>query len=107
MVLAGSCRCGSQGLAVLILSGVLSWEDVLKEKGAWNTLVWFAALVLAFFSNLWSSMTHYSTGPAPVFWGSDYVEMGTWWKVGFLISLVNIVVWLGVGGLWWKLLGLW
>ena len=142
------------GLVVLLLSGALSWNDVLHEKGAWNTLVWFAALVmmatylnelglipwfgqtmgdavqgiswvtaflvlslvyfyshyffasntahvssmygaflavaiavgtpsmlaalvLAFFSNLFSSMTHYGTGPAPVLFGSGYVEMGT------------------------------
>ena len=66
-----------------------------------------AALVLAFFSNLFSSMTHYGTGPAPVFFGSAYVSMGTWWRLGFLVSLVNIIIWLGVGGLWWKLLGIW
>lgn len=179
-----SATAALTGLVVLLLSGVLTWDDVLKEKGAWNTLVWFAALVmmasflgklgligwfsdwvqggvtgigwvqaflalslvyfyshyffasntahitsmyppflavaiavgtppmlaalvLAFFSNLWSSTTHYATGPAPVFFGSDYVDMGTWWRVGFLISLVNIFIWLGLGGTWWKVLGLW
>ena len=172
------------GLGVLLIANVLTWEDILKETGAWDTLVWFAALVmmasflnelglipwfsttvkgliqnidwilafvilgliyfyshyffasntahvssmyapflavavavgappmlaalvLAFFSNLFSSMTHYGTGPAPVFFGSGYVPMGVWWKLGFLISVVNIVIWVGVGGLWWKLLGLW
>ncbi|MFQ5768891.1 MAG: anion permease [bacterium] len=172
------------GLGVLLLTNVLSWEDILQERGAWNTLVWFAALVmmasflnklglipwfsetvkgmvvgthwvsafvllglvyfyshyffasntahvssmyapflavaiavgaphvlaalvLAFFSNLFSSMTHYGTGPAPVFFGSGYVEMETWWKLGFLISIINIIIWVGVGGVWWKLLGLW
>jgi len=172
------------GLGVLLLSGVLTWEDILDEKGAWNTLVWFAALVmmasylnelgiipwfsnvmgqsvagvpwitaflilsivyfyshyffasntahvssmyapflavavaagtppmlaalvLAFFSNLFSSMTHYGTGPAPVLFGSGYVEMGAWWKLGGIISVVNIVIWMGIGGLWWKIIGLW
>jgi len=172
------------GLVVLLLSGTLSWNDILHEKGAWDTLVWFAALVmmathlnelglipwfgqvigaavqgiswmtaflvlslvcfyshyffasntahvlsmygpflavaiavgtppmlaalvLGFFSNLFSSMTHYGTGPAPVLFGSGYVEMGTWWKLGGLISVVNIVIWLGIGGLWWKVLGIW
>jgi DASS family divalent anion:Na+ symporter len=179
-----SATAALTGLAVLVLTGVLTWEDVLNEKGAWNTLVWFAALVmmaaflgklgliawfsasvesmisgtdwmsaflvlslvyfyshyflasntahitsmyapflavaiavgtppmlaalvLAFFSNLFSSMTHYGTGPAPVFFGTNYVDMGTWWKIGFILSLVNIAVWLGIGGAWWKLLGLW
>ncbi len=172
------------GLAVLLVSGTLTWSDILQEKGAWNTLVWFsalvmmatylnelglipwfgqtiggavegaswpvaflilslvyfyshyffasntahvssmygaflavaiavgappmlAALVLGFFSNLFSSMTHYGTGPAPVLFGSGYVEMGMWWKLGAVVSVVNIVIWLGVGGVWWKVLGIW
>jgi divalent anion:Na+ symporter, DASS family len=172
------------GLSVLLLTTVLTWTDILKESGAWDTLVWFAALVmmasflnslglipwfsewmgglvagynwvpaflvlslvyfyshyffasntahvsamyaaflavavvvgtppllaalvLAFFSNLFSSMTHYGTGPAPVLFGSGYVTMNDWWRIGAIISVVNIVIWLGVGGLWWKLLGLW
>ena len=66
-----------------------------------------AALVLGFFSSLFSSTTHYGTGPAPVFFGSGYVEMNTWWKLGFYISIINIVVWIGIGGIWWKFLGLW
>ena len=32
-------------LALLILSGVLSVDDVLEEKGAWNILIWFSILV--------------------------------------------------------------
>jgi len=172
------------GLSVLMISNVLSWQDILKEKNAWDTLVWFAALVmmasflnklgiipwfagemqgvvsginwvwafvililiyfyshyffasntahvssmyapflavaiavgtpvilaalvLAFSSNLFSSMTHYGTGPAPVFFGSGYVEMGRWWSLGFIISIVNIFIWIGIGGLWWKLTGYW
>jgi DASS family divalent anion:Na+ symporter len=172
------------GLAVLLLTGVLNWDDIKAETGAWDTLVWFAALVmmasflnklgmvpwfsrtmggmvagkgwiaaflvlalvyfyshyffasntahvasmyaaflgvsiaagappvlaalvLAFFSNLFAGMTHYGTGPAPVLFGTGYVEIGTWWRLGLLVSLVNIVIWVGVGGLWWKVLGLW
>lgn len=34
------------GLSVLLLSGVLSWEDIKNEKGAWDTLIWFAALLM-------------------------------------------------------------
>jgi DASS family divalent anion:Na+ symporter len=66
-----------------------------------------AALVLGFLSNLFSSLTHYGSGPAPVLFGSGYVELGTWWKLGALISVINILIWLIVGGLWWKLLRLW
>jgi DASS family divalent anion:Na+ symporter len=172
------------GLLVLLVTGVLTWQDLLEEKGAWDTLVWFsalvmmatflnklglipwfskevggmlagtywvtafliltlvyfyshyffasqtahisamyaaflavalalgvpplfAALVLAFSSNLFSSLTHYGTGPAPVYFGAGYVELRTWWGLGFVISLVNIVIWVGLGGIWWKVLGLW
>ena len=172
------------GLGLLLLSGVLVWDDVCREHEAWNTLVWFAslvmmatflgqlgfigwfskevggaigetgwvtgflvlslvyfyshylfasntahvsamfapfltvavslgtppllaALVLGFFSNLFASLTHYATGPSPIFFGSGYVSLGTWWMVGAVVSVVNIVIWLGVGGMWWKLLGLW
>jgi len=33
---------------------VLTWKDVLEEEGAWNTLRWFAALVImaTFLNNL-------------------------------------------------------
>jgi len=172
------------GLGVLLITGVLTWKDILEEKGAWDTLVWFAALVmmasflnelglipwftktvqgmvggvdwrvaflvlclayfyshylfasqtahvssmyaaflsvavavgtppllaalvLGFASNLFSSLTHYGTGPAPVLFGSGYVELGTWWKLGFVASIINILIWLIAGGLWWKLIGLW
>ncbi|MDU6092733.1 MAG: DASS family sodium-coupled anion symporter, partial [Staphylococcus lugdunensis] len=33
-------------LALLLLTGVLTWKDILNETGAWNTLVWFSVLVL-------------------------------------------------------------
>ena len=172
------------GLGILLITGTLTWKDILNDTAAWDTLVWFSALVmmasflnslgfipwfgqtmgnkvggmgwivaflilsliyfyshylfasntahissmyapflavaiaagtppmlaalaLAFFSNLFSSMTHYGTGPAPVFFGAGYVDTASWWKLGALISVVNIVIWMGIGGLWWKLLGLW
>ncbi|MFZ4673366.1 DASS family sodium-coupled anion symporter [bacterium] len=171
------------GLALLLLSRVLSWEDVLKEKGAWDTLIWFAtlltlagyitkfgladwfggvvkghfigvswgwglivlsiiyfyahyffasnlahigALLLPFFvvavnlgapvnltaftfgfiSSLFGSLTHFGSGPAPILYGSNFVRIGDWWKIGFLLSLVNILIWGIVGSLWWKLLGI-
>jgi DASS family divalent anion:Na+ symporter len=67
----------------------------------------FAALTLAFFSNLFASLTHYGAAAAPIFFTAGYVAVGAWWKIGFVISLVNIAIWLLIGGAWWKLLGLW
>ncbi|MDH0353231.1 MULTISPECIES: DASS family sodium-coupled anion symporter [Morganella] len=174
------------GLAALLCTGVLSWDDVLKNKGAWDTVVWFAALVmmasflgklglitwvsltvgggidhlgigwtggmlllvlfyvyshyffasttahitamfaafyaaglalgappmllgltLAFSSSLMMSLTHYGTGTAPIIFGSGYTTLGEWWKTGLVMSIVNLVIWIIVGSLWWKLLGYW
>lgn len=171
-------------VGVLLLSRVISWDDLLSEKNAWDALVWFAPLVmmaevlneagviriisapivghmhglpwlvallilvtayvychyafasmtahvtalypsflsaavvsgippqlaampLAFFSNLNAGITHYGTGSAPVYFGTGYVDQGTWWKLGFIISVVNLLIWLGIGILWWKALRLW
>jgi DASS family divalent anion:Na+ symporter len=65
-----------------------------------------AAQAVALFSNLFSSLTHYANGPAPVIFGANYVSMGAWWGIGFAISVLNIVIWVGIGWLWWDLLGL-
>ncbi|HYF78620.1 MAG TPA: DASS family sodium-coupled anion symporter [Symbiobacteriaceae bacterium] len=64
-------------------------------------------LALGFMNSLNAAMTHYGTGPAPIFFGAGYIGQGTWWKNGLIISLVNLVVWIGIGGLWWKVIGLW
>jgi DASS family divalent anion:Na+ symporter len=66
-----------------------------------------AALVLGFFSNLFGTLTHYAAACAPVYFGAGYVPVNTWWKLGALASVMNIVIWLVLGGLWWKVLGLW
>ncbi|HEV8357796.1 MAG TPA: DASS family sodium-coupled anion symporter [Gemmatimonadales bacterium] len=172
------------GVAALLLAGVLTWDDLLAERRAWDALIWFApllmmadalqetgvigvlsgslfagltgwpwlaalpglavaylylhygfasmtahvtalypgflaaalaagappllaAFLLAYHSNLDASLTHYGTGSAPIFFGAGYLSQGTWWRIGFLVSLVNLVIWLGLGMLWWKVLGWW
>jgi len=30
-----------------------------------------------------------------------------WWRYGFVISVINLIIWMGVGPLWWKLIGIW
>ncbi len=64
-------------------------------------------IVLAYFTHLSQSLTHYATGPSPIYFGAGYVDQGTWWKLGFYISLINIVIWAGIGSIWWKVIGLW
>lgn len=34
------------GLSALIVTGVLTWDDIKGEKAAWDTLVWFSALLM-------------------------------------------------------------
>jgi di/tricarboxylate transporter len=79
----------------------------LSVASALGTPPLFGAMVLAFFSNLMGGLTHYGIGSAPVFYGANYVPLAKWWGYGFLISVVNIIIWLGVGGVWWKFIGLW
>ena len=175
---------GLAGLCVILLSQVLSWRDVVEETSAWDTFVWWgammslamalnesrvtawfaalagnslagwppmmalvalvvsytyvhyafagqtahvvalyspfltvavaagappllAALLLGFFSNLNSTLTHYSDGAAPIYYGSGYIEQRAWWRIGFYLSVFHLVLWLGVGLPWWKVLGIW
>lgn len=172
------------GLSAVLLAKVLTWDDLLDERRAWDALIWFAPLVmmsdalnetgvikyfsaklfaitggwpwalvllllvtaylyvhyifasmtahvtalypgflaaalaggvppllaalpLAYFSNLNAAMTHYGTGSAPVYFGAGYVTQAEWWRIGFVISVVNLLIWMGVGMWWWKLIGLW
>ena len=174
---------GLLGLSLLLTTGVLNWDDVLSEKGAFDTLFWFSALLamatmlsqygfmdwfslhvgskvegfnpivgfliivtlyyyahylfasniaqitamyapflllaiatgappalaafaLAFISSLFGSLTTYGCGPAPIFYGCGYVEAKDWWRISFIISIVNIVIWIGLGSIWWKIIGL-
>lgn len=173
------------GLALLLISGVLSWDDVLNEKGAWDTVVWFAALVMmatflnklgvvpwlskslqggiehlgigvgagillllaytyahymfasttahitamfgAFYaagialgappmayalimaaaSSIMMTLTHYATGTSPIIYNSGYTTLGQWWFAGLVMSVVNLVIWIVVGSIWWSILGYW
>ncbi|MFE1573657.1 DASS family sodium-coupled anion symporter [Comamonas odontotermitis] len=176
------------GLFVLIITGTIDWDDVLSEKSAWDTLIWFGALVMmaeqlnktgviTWFSNLlrdsllasglgWQAaasllvllfvfshycfasttahisammlafltvgaalvppaylvpfllmmvaastimmtLTHYATGTSPIIFGSGYVPLGQWWRVGFLMCIGELAIYAVLGNSWWKLLGLW
>lgn len=66
-----------------------------------------AAFVMIYFSNLFGGLTHYSLAPAPLLYGVGYVDIKTWWKIGFITSVINIAIWCTVGAIWWKFLGYW
>jgi len=65
-----------------------------------------SAITLGIFSNLMGCTTHYGIGSAPPFFGAGYVDLPTWWKIGFGMSLLYITVFLGVGPAWFKFIGL-
>ena len=64
-------------------------------------------LMMAAGSAIMMTLTHYATGTSPIIFGSGFVTMATWWRVGFVMSVVNLLIFLVVGSLWWKLLGYW
>ncbi|HWQ62118.1 MAG TPA: anion permease [Negativicutes bacterium] len=68
---------------------------------------YMAAFSLAFISGLYCGLTHYGNGPASIYFGAGFLPQGTFWKLGFIVSLVNITIWLTIGPLWWKVIGLW
>jgi DASS family divalent anion:Na+ symporter len=77
---------------------------ILIAKDAPPGLIIFA---FACFTNLAAGLTNYGTTPSPMFFAHDYVSMKLWWKIGFIVSLVNIAIWSTVGFWWWKLVGIW
>lgn len=173
-------------VCIMVIFQALSWEDVISEKGAWDTLFWMgslvalatelaksgfigwiaksagaviavsglswimafailiviyvyshygfasvtahisamyaaflaiavgagvppilAALAFAFLSNVMIPLTHYSGAAGPILFGAGYVTQADWWRLGFVLTTVNVMIWLGIGGAWWKVLGLW
>lgn len=170
------------GLSILLLTSVLTWDDVKSEKGAWDTIVWFAVLVmmasslntlgfigwfsdlvkmqmggidwhyafpllvivyffshyifasatahvaamyaallgvgvslgvppmllaltLGFMGSIYGTLTHYGHGPAPVFFGSGYVELKSWWIYGLMIGLLLLAIYLVIGTTWLSIIG--
>ncbi|MDO0824857.1 anion permease [Desulfosporosinus nitroreducens] len=95
---------GFASLTAHITAMYAAFASVAVTAGAPAYLV---ALSFAFMSNLCMSLTHYAAGPSPIYFGAGYVDQGTWWKLGFISSIVNLIIWVGLGSMWWKVLGLW
>lgn len=66
----------------------------------------FSALILGFFGNLMASTTHYSSGPAPILFGSGYITQKRWWTMNIVLGFVYFIIWIGLGSLWMKVLGI-
>jgi DASS family divalent anion:Na+ symporter len=64
-------------------------------------------LMMVAASAIMMGLTHYATGTSPVIFNSGYVTMGRWWTAGFVMSVINILIYATLGIAWWKLLGYW
>ena len=58
------------------------------------------ALIMAAASSLMMTLTHYATGTSPIIFNSGYTTLGQWWLAGLVMSAVNLVVWIVIGGVW-------
>ncbi len=110
MVLAGAllvyfyAHYGFASITAHMLAMFPAFAAVLLARGAPAGLVFFS---FACFSNLAAGLTHYGTTPSPMFFAQGYVSFQKWWKVGFVVSVVNLAIWSTVGFAWWKLIGIW
>jgi divalent anion:Na+ symporter, DASS family len=172
------------GLAVLLLTGTMTWQTAAAERSAWDVFIWYGGMLqmgellnatgttrlfaenvagvftgipwqavlvsmliiffyahyffasitahmLAMFppfvavligigvpaqlavysllclANLTAGLTHYGTTTGPILFGVGYVTRGEWWRVGFYVSVANMLIWVLAGFAWWKFLGFW
>lgn len=65
-----------------------------------------AAIALGQLSNMMGCLTSYGIGSAPPYFGAGYVPQNKWYALGFVCSVVYLGVWLGLGGVWWKVINL-
>ena len=66
----------------------------------------FSALMLGFFGNLLASTTHYSSGSAPILYAAGYVTQKRWWLMNIVLGFIYFIIWIGIGSLWMKLIGM-
>ncbi len=59
-----STQVAIAGVCILLLSGVLDWDDVRGNKGAWDTMIWFGAFI---------TMAHYLSSYGVVGYVSERV----------------------------------
>jgi len=66
-----------------------------------------ASLVFSYLSNMMEAISPFGAAHGPLFFGQGYVSLPTFLGIGLLVSAVNVVVWMGVGPVWWSFLGYW
>jgi DASS family divalent anion:Na+ symporter len=95
---------GFASITAHILAMYPPFVAVLLAKGAPIGLVIFA---FACYANFSAGLTNYGTTPSPMFFAQDYVSFRKWWTIGFIMSLVNLLIWSTIGFGWWKLIRIW
>ncbi|MDF2565591.1 MAG: putative anion transporter [Massilibacillus sp.] len=63
------------------------------------------AILYGTLANSCSMLTHYGCGVTPIFFGANYMSQGEWWKIGFIMTTVHVVVWMVIGLPWMSVLG--
>ncbi len=178
----GASLAAAIGVSLMFVTRVLTWQDALDEKSAWDTMIWIgllimlagklneygmvswfgkefsghlkglpgivifilvaaiyfyihyffasatahisalfplslalmvgggvpalpAAIGLGALSSINGCLTQYGIGSGPVMYGAGYVTQAEWWKAGFIMSVIYLVVWVTIGPLWWIALG--
>lgn len=107
LILVVTYVCSHYGFASTSAHATAMYAAFLAVALAAGAPPYLAALSLAFTATLCGGITHYSTAPAPIYFGAGYVSQSDWWRIGFILALVHIVVWTVIGSAWWKILGLW
>jgi DASS family divalent anion:Na+ symporter len=95
------------GFASITAHILAMYPPFLAVLAAKEAPVGLVAMSFACFTNLAAGLTHYGTTPSPMFFAHDYASIQTWWKIGLVMSLVNLAIWSTVGFAWWKLIGVW
>lgn len=72
------------GLCTLLFTGVLTWDDLLREKGAWDTITWFSSLVM---------MAKFINKLGVVGWFSTQIQngltsMGLTWPIALVLLVL-------------------
>lgn len=70
------------GLSILLFSGVLSWEDIISEKEAWNTFIWLSVLL-----SLVKGLSEFGA----ISWFSNHIK-GAVSEMDWLTALVILAV---------------
>ena len=63
--------------------------------------------LIAYLSSLCGCLTNYSTGPFIIYFNQGHIAPARWFRIGFLVSLFHLVIWVGLGSVYWKLIGWW